>query len=170
MQRDRCLFSRSPAQTGGASGPATEIPKRRLWRIDESGERGGATSAFRIAPATWGEEAGPVSGRWHILARVARSCTALVLQRVSVDLRSPPAYSPAAVRRWLDDACRTRPADRSPEAASGNPSPRPLPEAERGSNPCLSPPLRFGEGAGGGVLSARSQLVFPLIRGGRVLP
>src|SRR5262245_31925291 len=34
-----------------------------------------------------------------------------------------------------------------------NPSPHPLPCKERGSKPCLSPPLRFGEGAGGGVVS-----------------
>ena len=44
----------------------------------------------------------------------------------------------------------TTPATTSRELAR-NPPPNPLPKAERGRRGCLSPPLRFGEGVGGGV-------------------
>src|SRR6266542_5786768 len=47
-------------------------------------------------------------------------------------------------------------------SCEATPPPGPLPEAERGSRSCLSPPLRFGEGAGGRGSGAKSFAARPL--------
>src|SRR5262249_46279936 len=118
--------------------------------------RGAAIAPLFSAPSRTPSNA-PAS--WPCCPTSANNSTSLVLDNIEPEVgrrvdrlraRCAAAGEPAPAASVLRDGTPAVGVDRSFlfRRASGTPPPAPLPETERGSS-ILSPPLRFGEGAGG---------------------